>query len=158
MIHKELTLADIQSYSCALYSLHTTACNYSSCCCLIGPKTRISSNKQTRLCSKAFVLFWNSSGAHDINLLKQYLPNGDQMVKWPDTQIKEICQNPLLTSNLVKQVAPASWAKVSSTLGCGWIWLITLIDTNAYTASGLRDDYHSCAPWGRFINFRDSPI
>ncbi len=36
-----------------------------------------------------------------------------------------ICQNPLLASNLLKILAPAIWAKVSSTLGIGWISLHT---------------------------------
>ena len=32
-----------------------------------------------------------------------------------------ICQNPLLASNLLKTVAPASCARVSSTFGMGWV-------------------------------------
>jgi len=85
--------------------------------------------------------FWNSSGAFDMpkgNLLKQYLPNGIRtVVKWRDSSIRGICQNPLLASNLVKQVAPASWANVSSTLGSGWISLKTL-SFNAFKSTQMQ--------------------
>ena len=84
--------------------------------------------------------FWNSSGVLDMpkgNLLKRYLPNGvRKVVKWCDSVARGICQNPLLTSNLVEQVAPASWANASSTLGSRWISIKTL-SFNAFKSTQM---------------------
>ena len=54
------------------------------------------------------------------NLLKWYLPKGvTKVVSGRDSGDNGICQNPLLASNLVKTVAPASCANASSTRGIG---------------------------------------
>ena len=54
------------------------------------------------------------------SLLKQYRPNGVmKVVNKRDSLLSGICQNPLLASNLLNTVAPASCASVSSTFGIG---------------------------------------
>ena len=54
------------------------------------------------------------------SLLKKYLPNRvTKVVSGWEFLDKEICQNPLFASSLLKYFAPASCANISSTLGIG---------------------------------------
>ena len=54
------------------------------------------------------------------SLLKQYRPNGVmKVVNKRDSLLSGICQKPLLASNLLNTVAPASCTSVSSTFGIG---------------------------------------
>ena len=56
------------------------------------------------------------------NLLKQYLPYEVMtVVNRRDLALKGICQNPLFASSLLKSVAPANCARVSSTWGMGYV-------------------------------------
>ena len=54
------------------------------------------------------------------NLLKQKHPYGVMnVISSLDSFDRGTCQKPLLVSNLVKILAPDSWASVMSTLGSG---------------------------------------
>ena len=86
--------------------------------------------------SNRFILRWNNSGALEMpngSLLKQYLPNGVMnVVRYFDSSASGICQKPLFASSLLNSVAPDSCAKVSSTLGIGWV------SRNTHSFKGFR--------------------
>lgn len=122
-LNKHLSLLRV---TFALSSRLSTSCNLVSCSFSVLPNTSTSSIKHTTLGSPLTIwdiLLWKISGAQVIpngSLLNIYCPNGVmKAVKGQDCMAKGICQNPLLASNLLKVVAPDSWAKVSSTLGKG---------------------------------------
>ena len=62
------------------------------------------------------------------------------VVRGLDSLASGICQNPLFASNLLNILAPASLARVSSTLGIGCASLITLV------LSGFRSTHIRHAP------------
>ena len=75
------------------------------------------------------------------SLLKQYRPDGVMnVVSRREGWLRGIYQKPLLASSLVKNFAPVSWARVSSTLGRGWTPLRTL------SLRGLRSTQIRIAP------------
>ena len=69
-----------------------------------------------------------------------------------------IYQNPKLASTLLKHIAPVSWARVSSTLGIGWVSLKMLLlsgfkSTQILTSPDFFWYHHySCTPWSWLKN------
>ena len=104
-----------------------------SCSCWVWTKMSTSSMWHSAPSWPAriwFILRWKCSGALLIpksSLLKAYLPSGVMnVVRLCDSSDSGICQKPQLVSNLLKIVAPASWACVTSTFGKGWTSRSTL--------------------------------
>ena len=113
--------------------LSNTAVIHWLCYCCVLPYTRTSSiwhNTPSRPASVLFIRLRECSGALEIpkgNLLKQYRPFGMMnVVRCREGLASGICQNPLLVSNLVKTLAPASCDRISSTVGNGWTSSSTL--------------------------------
>lgn len=112
----------------AAYSHSNVVFKRKSCSFWFAPNMMTSSIRQRtpgRPSSSWHILLWNNSGALEI-------PNGSLSPKW-GYECREvsgfacygICQYLLLASSLLNRVTPESWARVSSTLGIGWISLRT---------------------------------